>query len=130
MNFIVFPSNPNALTIKQITDVSNKDPVIQEVIKRKPKTEWESSPNDPCIRSYFVDRDKVTITPTKSGSILLFENHLVKPIHLQKTVVELADEGHQGTVKNKTTIRKQSIVSWNQPIILLAFRTVRFVLAV
>lgn len=130
MNFIVFPSNPNALTIKQITDVSNKDPVIQEVIKRKPKAEWELSPNDPCIRSYFVNRDKVTITPTESGSILLFENHLVKPIHLQKTVVELADEGHQGTVKNKTTIRKQSIVSLNQPIILLAFRTVRFVLAV
>lgn len=82
LNFIVSSSKPKALTIKQITNASNKDPVIQEVITRMLKAEWESSPNDPCIRSYFVNRDKLTIAPTENGSILLFENRLVIPEHL------------------------------------------------
>lgn len=105
LNFIVSSSKPKALTIKQITDASNKDPVIQKVITRMLKAEWESSPNDPCIRSYFVNRDKLTIAPTENGSILLFENRLVIPEHLQKTVVELAHEGHQGIVKTKQLLR-------------------------
>lgn len=83
LNFIVSSSKPKALTIKQTTDTTNKDPVIQEVITRMLKAEWESSPNVPCIRSYFVNRDKLTIAPTKNGSILLFENRLVIPEHLQ-----------------------------------------------
>lgn len=101
LNFIASSSKPKALTIKQITDASNKDPVIQEVTTIMLKAEWESSPNDPCILSYFVNRDKLTIAPTEYGSILLFENRLVIPEHLQKTVVELAHEGHQGIVKKK-----------------------------
>lgn len=105
LNLIVSSSKPKALTIKQITDASNKDPVIQEVITRMLKAEWESSANDPCIRSYFVNRDKLTIAPTENGSILLFENRLVIPEHLQKTVVELAHEGHQGIVKTKQLLR-------------------------
>lgn len=41
----------------------------------------------PCIRSYFVNRDKLTIAPTEYGSILLFGNRLVIEEHLQKTAV-------------------------------------------
>lgn len=89
LNFIVSSSKPKALTIKQITDESNNDPVIQEVITRMLKAEWESSPNDPYIRSYFVNRDKLTIAPTENRSILLFENRLIIPEYLQKTVVIL-----------------------------------------
>lgn len=104
LNF-VSSSKPKALTIKQITDASNKDPVIQEVITRMLKAERESSPNDPCIRSYFVNRDKLTIAPTENGSILLFEYRLIIPEHLQKTVVELAHGGHQGIVKTNQLLR-------------------------
>ena len=65
LNFIVCSSKPKALSVEQITEASNKDPIIQEVVSRMLKGEWKSTPKDIRVQPYFRIRDKLTIAPTE-----------------------------------------------------------------
>ena len=105
LNFSVSSSKPKALSVEQITEASNKDPIIQEVVSRMLKGEWKSTPKDIRVQPYFRIRDKLTIAPTEHGIVLLFENRLVIPLALRADVVPLAHEGHQGLVKTKQLLR-------------------------
>ena len=92
LNFIVSSSKPKALSVEQITEASNKDPIIQEVVSRMLKGEWKSTPKDIRVQPFFCIRNNLTIAPAEHGIILLFENRVVIPLALQ------AD---QGLVKTK-----------------------------
>lgn len=52
-------------------------------------------------------KHELTVVSTESGTVLLRDNRIVIPKSLQKQVVDIAHEGHQGVIKTKALMREK-----------------------
>ena len=109
VNFIVTQATPKALSRDDIIQTTSQDPTLQEVMHLISNGQWDNLKPvdgvDPSILRIFANvRDELT---SVDGKFVLRGNRIVIPDALQKRVVELAHEGHQGLVKTRSLLRSK-----------------------
>ena len=87
-------SIPKAMTFSEVLWASKDDPVLQKVTKCLHENIWTK---DSDIKPYFKIKDQLT---SKSG-IILNDTKIIIPKSLQKKVLRIAHEGHQGITTTK-----------------------------
>ena len=98
INSLIANSVSKAMTFSEIFRASKDDPVLQEVTKCLQENMWSK---DSEIKPYFKIKDQL---PSTSG-IMLNDIKIIVPKYLQKQVIEIAHEGHQGMSKTKALLR-------------------------
>ena len=98
INSITANSVPRAMTFSEILRASKDDPVLQVVTKCLQENIWSK---DSEIKPYFKVKNQLT---SKSG-IILNGTKIIIPKCLQRQVLEIAHEGHQGMSKMKALLR-------------------------
>ena len=96
VRMVALHAAPVALKIKKIERVSAKDPELQAVRRCLVEERWNSAP-----KQFLPVRNELTFI----GHVILRGTRIVVPKALQKRVVSLAHEGHQGVVKTKERLR-------------------------
>ena len=99
-----------ALTVDEVKHETAKDVTLQAVIRLVQTNKWHdivqyrgTEVSYECLLSFSKVRD--TITVNESADLVMRDYQIVIPSTLQKGVVELAHEGHQGKSKTKALIR-------------------------
>ena len=98
INSLIVNSVPKAVAFSEILKASKDDPALQEVTKFLQENIWSK---DSEIKPYFKIKDQLT---SKSG-IILNDTKIIIPKCLQKQVLAIAHEGHQGMLKTKALLR-------------------------
>ena len=98
-----------ALRREDITEATRKDATLQEVMRLISTGQWDNLKPvegiDPNTLKIFANiRSELT---SVDGNLVLRGNRIVVPDALQKRVVELAHEGHQGLVKTRSLLRSK-----------------------
>jgi hypothetical protein len=75
LNFVVSAAKPKDLSLEEVSQASNRDPVLQEVISRMLKGEWKSIPNDSSTQPSARIHDQLTIAPTERGGSLCMKTN-------------------------------------------------------
>ena len=106
VDFIVTQATPKALSRDDIIQATSQDPTLQ-VMRLISNGQWDNLKPvdgvDASILTIFTNvRDELT---SVDGKFVLQGNRIVIPGALQKHVVELAHEGHQGLVKTHSLLR-------------------------
>ena len=101
VNYVMSQATPIALSREEISKATRKDATLQEVMHLISTGQWDNLKPaegvDPNTLKIFANiRNKLT---SVDGSLVLRGSHIVVPDALQKQVVELAHECHQGLVK-------------------------------
>ena len=94
-------ATPMALSREEISEATRKDATLQEVMCLISTGQWDILKPvegvDPSTLKIFANiRSELT---SVGGNLVLCGSRIVVPDALQKQVVELAHEGHQGLVK-------------------------------
>ena len=89
---------PKAVTLSEILETTKNDPVLQKLTNCLQQNKWTK---DHKLKQFFKVKDQLTI---KSG-IILKDLKIVIPKELQKRVLKIAHEGHQGMTKTKLIVR-------------------------
>ena len=63
-------------------------------------------PSNKCIDTFSCVKNQLTVAILEKGDILLHETKLVLPRSLQRKVIQIAHEGHQGIVRTKQLLRE------------------------
>ena len=110
INFIAATARPIALTLSAVDEATARDETLQAVIEAMQTGRWHdtaqhSRVNDATFNAYKQLKDEVTIGTTTH--VILRETRLVIPRELQRQVVDLAHEGHQGITKTKALLREK-----------------------
>lgn len=110
VNYIAATSAPKALTLSQIAEATARDPTLQAVMEAVRTNKWHTKSKHPKVDSstynnYEHVKGELTIGTTIQ--IILRGTKLVIPTELQKRVVDLAHEGHQGITKTKALLREK-----------------------
>ena len=90
VNFVMSQATPMALSREEISEATRKDATLQEV------TRLISTGQRDNLKIFATIRRELT---SVDGNLVLRGCCIVVPDALQKQVVELAHEGHQGLVK-------------------------------
>ena len=92
-----------------ISEATRKDTSLQEVMRLISTGQWDNlkpvegvDPN--TLRIFANIRSELT---SVDGNLVLGGSRIVVPDALQKRVVELAHEGHQGLVKTRSLLRSK-----------------------
>ena len=104
INALASSAVPNALTLQEVREASQKDPTIQVVLSSLQTGRWDQT--SPTIKPFFTVRHELSST----DSLLLRQQRLVVPASLQQRTLQLAHAGHQGITRTKQ--RLQSKVWW------------------
>ena len=94
-------ATPKALCREEIIEATRKDATLQEVMRLISTGQWDNLKPvdgvDPSTLKIFANvRSELT---SVDSNLVLRGSRIVIPDALQKHVVELAHEGHQGLVK-------------------------------
>ena len=100
INSILVYNIPKAVTLSEVIEESQKDEVIQEVIKGVQRDSWSDNRE---IQIYKKIKNELAY---KSG-ILFREDRLIMPTSLRGRVLKIAHESHQGIVKTKALLREK-----------------------
>ena len=95
---ITLQAAPAALRIEEIETVSFQDEELEVVRECLQSGDWEKAP-----KAFVMVRNELT----NVGQIVLRGTRIVVPRELQKRVLDLAHEGHQGIVKTKERLRSK-----------------------
>ena len=109
VNFLMSQATPKALSREEIIEATRKDATLQEVMRLISTGQWDNLKAvegvDPSTLKIFANvRSELT---SVDGNLVLRGSRIVIPDALQKPVVELAHEGHQGLVKTRTLLRSK-----------------------
>ncbi|XP_037577013.1 uncharacterized protein K02A2.6-like [Dermacentor silvarum] len=123
VNFIVSHSLPRAMTIKEVTEATLADPVInslKQALKQPQKGKhWKNTTLQP------FSHVATELSVSKEG-LVLRGTRIVLPAQLHTKAVHLARRGHQGIVKTKQLLREKV---WFPGIDSLVNQTVKSCLA-
>ena len=100
INFIVSNALPKALTLQEVQEASLTDPVLKQVAEDIVNSTIKSQG---LAGDFYKVKDELS---TKNG-LVLRGHRLVIPKKLQRNVLHLAHEGHQGIVKTKQLLRQK-----------------------
>ena len=109
VNFVMSQATPKALNTEEIIEATRKDVTLQEVMRLISTGQWDNLKPvegvDPNTLKIFANvRSELT---SVDGNLVLRGRRIVIPDALQKQVVKLAHEGHQGLVKTRTLLRSK-----------------------
>ena len=109
VNFVMSQATPMALSREEISEATRKDATLQEVMRLISTGQWDNLKPvegvDPNTLKIFANiRSELT---SVDGNLVLRGSRIVVPDALQKQVVELAHEGHQGLVKTRSLLRSK-----------------------
>ena len=100
-----------ALSREEITEATRKDATLQEVMHLISTGQWDNlkpvEEIDPNTLKIFANIRTCSELTSVDGTLVLRGNRIVVPDALQKRVVELAHEGHQGLVKTRSLLRSK-----------------------
>ena len=105
VNFVMSQATPTcmALSRDEISEATRKDATLREVIHLISTGQWDNLKPaegvDPSTLKIFANIHRGLTSV--DGNLVLHGSRLVAPDALQKRVVELAHEGHQGLVKTR-----------------------------
>ena len=110
MNAPASVATPMALTVDEVKHQTVKDTTLQVVINLVQTNKWHdiahyrgTDISSECLLSF--NKVRYTLTVNESAGLQMRDYPIVIPSTLQKRVVELAHEGHQGMSKTKALIR-------------------------
>ena len=106
VNYIFTNAVPKALTQEEIMIATKEDATLQAVISALNSGQWHNiqSVETECIDMATFNAlacIKTDLTTANTGNTLLRGTHIVIPQCLQRQVINLAHEGHQGIIKTK-----------------------------
>ena len=110
ISFVVTKATPKALSRDEIINATSQDATLQEVMRLISNGQWDDlkpvNGVDPSTLKIFANiRSELT---SVDGKLVLRGNCIVIPDVLQKRVVELAHEDHQGLVKTRSPLRSKA----------------------
>ena len=110
VNALASVATPMALTVDEVKRETAKDAMLQAVIRLVQTNKWHDIAqyrDTEVSYEYMLSFSKVrdTLTVNESADLVMRDHQIVIPSTLQKRVVELAHEGHQGMSKTKALIR-------------------------
>ena len=91
-------ATPRAVTTREKERASAEDEEITTIRKCWKTGDWSTA-----LNAYKLLRDEITVI----GRLVMRGMRIVVPLILRKRVLELAHEGHQGTVKTKYGLRSK-----------------------
>lgn len=112
VRFIAHHALPRALTIEEVQRETHADPTLQTVRRGVETGKWtvQEGANIADIQVFKLISSHLTVLVDKEDQerfVILNDNLLVIPKSLQRQVVKLAHEGHQGVVKTKQLLRQK-----------------------
>ena len=106
--FIADQDVPKAMTMQEIVQETSKDSDLQTVISNVRHNTWNKTyPSNKYIDTLSRVKNQLTVATLENGDILLHETKLVIPRSLQRKVIQIAHEGHQGIVRTKQLLREK-----------------------
>ena len=100
INYVTVNAVPKALTLEQIANATEADPILQQVQCCLSDCEW---PDTPELRPYRRVKDELCV----SNGIILRGSRIVMPSTLWQATLLNAHEGHQGIVRTKQMVREK-----------------------
>jgi len=100
INSVIHHAVPKSMTIDEIRAASLDDPTMQQLQSIIDAGRWDDRADDAVSQYKHVFNEL-----SSADGIILRQSRLVIPAALQRRVVELAHEGHQGIVKTKALLR-------------------------
>ena len=131
VNFVVSETVPKSINLEEIQTETKNDsllPMIMSAIKNNSWRTIEMQVLD-CDKDAFknIKLIKDEFSTNSDENVLLRGTRLVIPKALQKRIVHIAHEGHQGIVKTKQLIREKvwfwhrlSSYTYNTPVCTLS----------
>lgn len=108
LSFLAHQNVPKAMTIDEIIHATIKDNDLQIAINNTKRNSWNTSyGNNSILDTLLRCRNELSVVTLSNGELLLHETRLVIPKSLQKKVIDIAHEGHQGIVKTKQLLREK-----------------------
>ena len=108
VNFVVSQATPKALSKEEIIEATANDATLQKVMELISSGRWDDlKPEDGDVSTLRIFANLQNELTSLDGKILLRGSRLVIPDALQKRVVQLAHEGHQGLVKTRSLLRSK-----------------------
>ena len=98
IRFVATNAMPQALTPREVEELSSVDPEIARLRKCVRQGVWVD-----CDPSYHRIKQELSI----AGQLVLRGNRIVMPKDLRKRTLHLAHEGHQGIVRTKQRLREK-----------------------
>ena len=109
ISYIATTSTPKALKPDEIAAATARDSTLQAVIIAVRTGKWFAAANHPNVDSEAykaLEQVKGELTICTSTQVILRGSRIVIPAELQRRVVDLAHEGHQGITKTKALLRE------------------------
>ena len=108
VRFIARAAQPVALSLSDIAKATNDDVILKSVMDAMQNNSWDKQlcRNDNEFQCYKTLSQELSVVSVENGNVLLRGTKLCIPETLQKHVVQLAHEGHQGQVKCKALLRE------------------------
>ena len=110
VNALPSVATPMALTVDEVKHETAKDATLQAVIRLVQTNKWHAiaqyrgtEVSYECLLSFSKVRDNLTVN--ESADLVMTDYQIVIHSTLQKRVVDLTHEGHQGMSKTKALIR-------------------------
>ena len=108
VKFMARAAQPASLTSSDIATATSDDIILKSVMDAVQQNSWEKQQ---CSKietflCYKTLTTELSVVSVEQGTVLLRGTRLCIPESLQKQVVDLAHEGHQGRVKCKILLRE------------------------
>ena len=110
INYVFTNAVPKALTQEEIMIATKEDATLQAVILALKTGQWHNLRSSDAIDMATFDalaRVKTDLATANAGNTLLRGTRIVIPQSLQRRVIRLAHEGHQGIIKTKKLLREK-----------------------
>lgn len=112
VRFIAEHSLPKALTLEELQGETTTDSTLQAVKEAVQTGQWHKALKQPGIDTQVLKTNKscsreLAVLEDEGGFVIRKGNVLAILLSLQKQVVQLAHEEHQGIVKTKQLLRQK-----------------------
>ncbi|KAK3092457.1 hypothetical protein FSP39_003031 [Pinctada imbricata] len=107
INFVAEYAVPKTISLSDIAEASTNDANIQRAIRNLRSGKWHNKTENKQKHSFHKVRNELSIANHDGKEFLLRGSRLVIPFSLQRKIVEIAHEGHQGIVKTKQLLREK-----------------------
>nr|XP_034319592.1 uncharacterized protein K02A2.6-like [Crassostrea gigas] len=107
VNFVAQHAVPKTVTLLEVAECTANDANLQMVIQNLRTGKWITKSDNMSMQSFYKLRNELCIGKHEEMEILLRGSRLVIPSSLQRKIVDIAHEGHQGIVKTKQLLREK-----------------------
>ena len=110
VNFVVTNATPNSISLDEIKEATQQDPVLQLAMEALMTNNWHNAKlqvtgqDRSSLDSLHRLRNELSVT---TSNVLLRDQRIIIPQSLRKRIVDIAHEGHQGIVKTKHLLREK-----------------------